>query len=311
MSGEFERATTLNTQAIVLAGKTPTMAQAFGIISLYLSGRPREAVELGRESVRVARGAHNTRSRAVQFATAVTRPVLPLQGRVAKTHRADRVTRRVVNPAKRYGSMMITGSEFPDAFLPSTLTSYSTAMSAFLGVFSLDVDFGETFSLFIVSLESILGNSPESVGVVDRVDQLQPVVPAQHHNWRVHLVTVDETRVLVYVHQSLPLAEAHAKRERRLALPFAQHPHRIELSGTMGWKPRGHDAHRDEHGSRAGKRHRIARFQLKQQRLHEARRGTKPRGSRLSDANVWRNNAAATTSANETAICATTKSSFA
>ena len=107
--GEFERATTLNTQAIVLAGKTPTMAQAFGIISLYLSGRPREAVELGRESVRVARGAHNTRSRAVQFATAVTRPVLPLQGRVAKTHRAHRVTRRVVNPAKRYGSMMITG----------------------------------------------------------------------------------------------------------------------------------------------------------------------------------------------------------
>ena len=60
VSGEFERATTLNTQAIVLAGKTPTMAQAFGIISLYLSGRPREAVELGRESVRVARGAHNT-----------------------------------------------------------------------------------------------------------------------------------------------------------------------------------------------------------------------------------------------------------
>lgn len=99
-----------------------------------------------------ARGAlsrRGTRSRAVQFATAVTRPVLPLQGRVAKTHRADRVTRRVVNPAKRYGSMMITGSESPDALLPSTLTSYSTAMSAFLGVFWLDLDFGETFSLFI------------------------------------------------------------------------------------------------------------------------------------------------------------------
>ena len=40
----------------------------------------------------------------------------------------------------------------------------------------------------------------------------------------------------------------------------------------MGWQPRGQDAHRDEHGSRPGERHRIARFQLKQQRLHEARR---------------------------------------
>ncbi len=35
----------------------------------------------------------------VSICLAGVAPVLPLQGRVTKTHRADRVTRRAVNPA--------------------------------------------------------------------------------------------------------------------------------------------------------------------------------------------------------------------
>jgi sugar phosphate isomerase/epimerase len=38
-----------------------------------------------------------------------------------------------------------------------------------------------------------------------------------------------------------------------------QHRRRIEPCGATGWHPRGEDAHGNQHRSRAGERHRVAR----------------------------------------------------